>query len=278
MNKLKYISFDYIKALLLVFLFIYSIYFFMFPQEAFAMDPYEKMVSDECFKSDEDIRASFIISAKEDYTSHSGMYTYNTRRDEFDCLYPRGLVLDSNIINDSYDNKKYFDIPLTMICGESKNIEPGIYSGCIPRNIDGLLIWPERLAFHAEFVKDYTQVIAKDSNISSVSLGARVIDRVVDRFVFIYIKCQDINAHKYHWTIWEKSSMLKYWSYKDFKKRWDSETNVWSSIDENIRKDIIIEVKDLLGLKRVDESLRKSIRSEVEKLIHKTRPFSTSSF
>jgi hypothetical protein len=161
-----------------------------------------------------------------------------------------------------------------MICEESRNIElsPGIYSGCISRNIDGLLIWPERLAFHAEFIKDYTQVITKNSNISSVSLGARIIDR----FVFVYIKCQDINKHKYHWTIWERSSMVKYWSYKAFKKRWDSETNVWSNIDDNIRKDIIIEVKDLLGIKRVDKSIGKSIRTEVEKLISKTKPFSTS--
>jgi hypothetical protein len=50
---------------------------------------------------------------------------------------------------------------------------------------------------------------------------------------------------------------------------------VWSNIDENIRKDIIIEVKDLLGVKRLNGSVRKSVRSEVEKLIHKTRPFST---
>jgi hypothetical protein len=133
------------------------------------------------------------------------------------------------------------------------------------------LIWPERLSFQAEFVKDYTQVLIKDSNISSVSLGARIIDR----FVFVYIKCQDINKRKYHWTIWEKTHMVKYWSYKAFKKRWDNETNVWSNIDENIRKDIIIEVKDLLSIKRIDESLRKSVRSEVEKLVRKTKPFST---
>ena len=50
---------------------------------------------------------------------------------------------------------------------------------------------------------------------------------------------------------------------------------MWSNIDENIRKDIVIEVKNLLGIKRVSESQRKTVRSEVEKLIRKTRPFST---
>ena len=142
-----------------------------------------------------------------------------------------------------------------MIYEQSKNIElsRGVYYGCMSSNIDGLLIWPEHLAFHAEFAKDYTQVLAKDSSISSVSLGTKALDRVV----FVYIKCQDINNRKYHWTIWERIHLVKYWSYKAFKKRWDTETNVWSNIDDNIRKDIIIEVKDFLGIKRVDGSVRR---------------------
>jgi hypothetical protein len=39
MNKLKFIYFDY-RALLLIFIFIYFVYFSIFPQEAFAMDPH----------------------------------------------------------------------------------------------------------------------------------------------------------------------------------------------------------------------------------------------
>ena len=95
--------------------------------------------------------------------------------------------------------------------------------------------------------------------------------------VFVYIKCQDIYNNKYYWTIWEITHIAKYWSYKAFKKRWDNEINIWSNIDDNIRKDIIIEVKDLLGMKRIDKNLRKSVRTEIEKLIDKTEPFSTSS-
>lgn len=263
----KPFCFNNIQTLFLVFIFIlHVVYFIIFPYEAFAMDPYENIISDEDMYSDEDLQNSLIMSKKEDYTTYNGIYTYNTKLDMFESLYPNGIVPDYNIINDSYDNEKYFDIPITMIFEESKDIELGTYSGCISRNIDGLLIWPERLAFHTEFVKDYTQVLSKNSNIYSLSLGTRAIDR----FVFVYLKCQDINKHKYHWTIWERSSMIKYWSYKFFKRRWDSETNVWSNIDDNIRKDIIIEVKDLLGIKRVDRSLRKSIRTEVEKLVRKT--------
>jgi hypothetical protein len=39
----KFISFDYIRALILISFFIYSIYFFIYPQEAFAMDPEQEV-------------------------------------------------------------------------------------------------------------------------------------------------------------------------------------------------------------------------------------------
>jgi hypothetical protein len=91
------------------------------------MDPYmvfdEDMTSDEDKIYDVDVPGNLIISRKEDYTSYNGINTYNTRQDLFESLYPNGLVLDYNIINDPYDNQKYIDIPLTMIRGESKNIE-----------------------------------------------------------------------------------------------------------------------------------------------------------
>ena len=125
-----------------------------------------------------------------------------------------------------------------------------------------------------EFIKDYTQVIYPKSIISSVGLGTKTDGHHV---VFVYIECQDIYEYKYYWTIWERTHIAKYWSYKAFKKRWDNEINIWSNIDDNIRKDIIIEVKDLLGMKRVDKNIRKSVRTEIEKLIRKTEPFSTSS-
>jgi hypothetical protein len=159
-----------------------------------------------------------------------------------------------------------------MYYGESKNIDlsPGTYYNCNTRNIDGLIIWPERNLFHIEFIKDYTSVISEGSNISSVNLGVRTLFNQVK---FVYIKCQDTNNCKYHWTILERDALVKGWSYKIFKKRWDTETNIWSYIDENIRKDIIIEVKDILGMKRVDKSLRKSVRTEIEKLIRETKLF-----
>lgn len=294
----------YVAVFLIIFYLFALLLNIWFPHEAFCMDPFENITSEEDITSeegnmsdedlgsklriakndeyffsdeddisDEDVRSRLWIARRENYYSCKGYITDYTRLDILESLYPRGLPLDYNVINDSYDGEIYFDLPLTMIYGQSKNIDlsPGVYYGCMASNIDGLLIWPEHLPFQVEFAKDYTQVLAKDSNISSVSLGINILDRVV----FVYIKCQDINKRKYHWTIWERTHLTKYWSYKAFKKRWDTETNVWSNLDDNIRKDIIIEVKDLLGIKRVDGSVRKSVRSEVGKLIHKTKPFST---
>ena len=262
--------FNIIKSFLLVLILLLTFtiaYFIVFPHEAFAMDPYDDNINDD--------RVNWLMSVYHNYMAIYGERTIDTRPDWLRETYPRGIPVDYSIINDPYDNEKYFDIPLTMIWGESKNIDlsSGIYSGCISTDIDGLLIWPERHHFHTEFVKDYTQVLTKNSNITSISLGARTI---YNRVVFVYIKCQDINKRKYHWTIWERNERLKKWSYKTFKIRWDNETNIWSNIDEKIRNDIIIEIKDLLDVKTVDEKLRKSVRSEVEKLIRETKPFSNS--
>jgi hypothetical protein len=142
----KPFCFNNTQTLFLVFILffiLHIVYFIVFSHEAFAMDPYDDFFSDpEDTPSDEDVRARLIIARKENYVSYNGIYTYNNKLDIFESLYPNGIIPDPNIINDSFDNEKYFDIPLIMISGESKNIDlsPGIYSGCISRNIDGLLI------------------------------------------------------------------------------------------------------------------------------------------
>ena len=138
----KPFCFNHIQTLFFVFILFFIVYLIVFPHEAFCMDPYDNIISDEDMISDEDVRSRLIIARKETYMSYNGINTYNTRQDIIRSLYPRGIPLDSSIVNDSYDNEKYFDIPITMICGESNNVEllDGIYSGCISRNIDGLLI------------------------------------------------------------------------------------------------------------------------------------------
>src|ERR1700744_1686474 len=121
---------------LFLFFIIHIVYLIIFSHEAFCMDPYENITTDE------DVHSRLIISRKEEYISYSGNKTYNNRSDLFGSLYPNGLPLDYSIVNDYYDGENYFDIPLKMICGGSENmgLTPGIYSGCMSRNIDGLLI------------------------------------------------------------------------------------------------------------------------------------------
>src|SRR5947199_6864968 len=108
-NNIQTIFFIFI-----LFFILHIIYLIIFPHEAFAMSPYEDIFCDEDMTSDEDVHAKLIISKKEEYINHSGNKTYNNRLDLFRSLYPNGLYLDSNIVNDSYDGENYFDILITM--------------------------------------------------------------------------------------------------------------------------------------------------------------------
>lgn len=61
----KPFCFNNIQTLFLVFIFIlHVVYFIIFPYEAFAMDPYENIISDEDMYSDEDLQNSLIMSKK----------------------------------------------------------------------------------------------------------------------------------------------------------------------------------------------------------------------
>src|SRR3954469_24621952 len=101
----------YPAVIIIIFFILLLLFNIIYPYEAFAMDPYDNMTSDgdmssdEDMISDDDLRNRLIISRKETYTSYSGNKTYFTRGDLFDSLYPTGLLMDSSIINDSYDNE-----------------------------------------------------------------------------------------------------------------------------------------------------------------------------
>jgi hypothetical protein len=140
----KSFCFNNIQTLFFVFILffiLYIVYLMVFPHEAFCMDPYYNITSDEDIISDEDVRSRLIVSKKEGYMSYSGNKTYHTRQDLLESLYPRGVPpIDYNVINDYYDGEKYFDIPLTMIFPQNTELSAGVYSGCIAKNIDGLLI------------------------------------------------------------------------------------------------------------------------------------------
>ena len=111
MNKLKFISFNYIRALLLILIFIYFVYLFISPQEALAMDPYDIIRS---FNPDTYIPHELDgtpINDPDKYKYHSHnretYYPYNKKdQDLNDDKYPRFKELDSKPIYeiDSYPN------------------------------------------------------------------------------------------------------------------------------------------------------------------------------
>jgi hypothetical protein len=141
MSTKKLLCFYIIKIFFLVFtlfLTLNIIYLVVFPHEAFAMSP----PIDKDISSDYDVLAKSFITRNENYYSFNGISSRNNIIDLCRNLYPNGIPHDYSIDNDPYDGENYFDLPLTMYYGESKNIDlsPGTYYNCNTRNIDGLII------------------------------------------------------------------------------------------------------------------------------------------
>ena len=105
--------------------------------------------------------------------------------------------------------------------------------------------------------------------LSSLSLGIKTIN---NNIIFLYIKCKEIGGRKILWNIWDRNRG-KYASYTHFKRSWDSNTSIWSKIEEDVREDIRMQVEDLLGIKKIKRDLKRSVRKEVEKLLRDTHPF-----
>src|SRR6266480_7614688 len=108
MKKLKLISFNYIISLLLILIFIYSVYIFICPHEAFAMEPHDILRS---FNPDTYIYHEIDgtpINNTDKYKYHSHRDTYQSynknNQDLNDNKYPRFKELDSKPIYeiDSY--------------------------------------------------------------------------------------------------------------------------------------------------------------------------------
>jgi len=65
----------------------------------------------------------------------------------------------------------------------------------------------------------------------------------------IYIKYHDRAKRKLYWKVWEKNRG-NFSSYKDFKRDWDTNTDIWKEIKNELKKDIKSEVDGLLRTKR----------------------------
>jgi hypothetical protein len=152
-------------------------------------------------------------------------------------------------------------------------LDSGSIEGTISTDVDSVT-WHRRNHNNMEIIRDYCNYVDNFSKnkkgiLTKISL---CIKTTSNNITFICIKCNEIGKRKIIWTIWERNKS-KYDSYKEFKRSWDSNTSIWSSIKKDIREDTKAEVEDLLGIRNIKKDIRKSVREEVEKLLRERQPF-----
>jgi hypothetical protein len=101
-----------------------------------------------------------------------------------------------------------------------------------------------------EIIRDYCTYVDNISKKSILTKISLCVETTKNNITFIYLKCSGIGKRKILWAVWERNRG-KYDSYKEFKRSWDSNSNIWYSIKKDIRKDIRAEVEDLLGIKKL---------------------------
>lgn len=312
MNKLKFISFDYIKALLVIFIFVISFYLLISPQEVFAMEPDQCWVTNyyegkeylgpnayKYFHPDpapnidtiqSNVSKPYGTCIKDDWYEKNGPQISQSTHSTYE-LYSKPLYeLDGKpvykSINPSYDRDELHfwtpgqsirdDIPVHYHFepkGTTFELDADSYQGSISTYVDSVT-WHRRNHNNMEIIKDYCTYVDKfsknkNSILSKISLCVKTTR---NNIIFIYLKCNEVGKRKILWTIWERDRS-KYDSYKEFKRSWDSNSSIWSTIKKDIKEEIRAEVEDLLGVKKIKKDIKKTVRGEVEKLLRERQPF-----
>ncbi len=153
-------------------------------------------------------------------------------------------------------------------------LDASSYQGSISTNVD-TVTWHRRNHNNMEIIRDYCIYVDNFSKnkkglLTKISL---CIETTKNNIIFLYLKCNEKGKRKILWTIWERNRN-KYDSYKEFKRNWDSNSSILSTIKKDIKEEIREEVEDLLGIRKIKKDMRKTVRSEVEKLLRESRPFS----
>jgi len=157
--------------------------------------------------------------------------------------------------------------------GTTFELDSGSIEGTISTDVD-IVTWHRRNHNNIEIIRDYCTYVDNFSKnkkgiLSKISLCVKTTK---NNITFLYLKCDEIGKRKILWTIWERNRS-KYDSYKEFKRSWDSNSSILSSIKKDIREEIRKEVEDLLGVRKIKKEIRRSVRSEVEKLLRESHPF-----
>lgn len=91
----------------------------------------------------------------------------------------------------------------------------------------------------------------------------------------VYVKYHDVSKRKFFWTVWEKNRG-SYGSYKEFKESWDSNTKIWKTIRQDIKRDLKSEFRNFLDAKD-DKRLDTGARVMISDLLREQNPFNRPS-
>ena len=90
-------------------------------------------------------------------------------------------------------------------------------------------------------------VVPKQGVLGKVKLGFKYLDEKMHNVDRVYVTFKDKSKRKFVWTLWEKKTG-NYVSYEDFKNSWDPKTNVWSEIKARTRKDMRMDIENMLDV------------------------------
>lgn len=265
------------KAIFLLFIFlslILIIFNIWFPHEAFAMEPSKDWVTDYYGKK------QYVGPDAYGYFNNC---TLSTQQHD-DIISDNPVELDGRALNKHVCKPEHKELNLWIEGHGITGDNPVIYELPSPR-VDVIFeldadhyedtistsMNSTRFNEAIEFVRNYKVLTdyPKHGILTSISLGVKTTKNNIR---YIYIKYQEIGRRKILWNIWDKNSG-KYESYKHFKRHWDEDTSIFTTIRKDIRENITSEVEDLLGVKKINKNLKRSVRTEVEKLLRETRPF-----
>lgn len=203
---------------------------------------------------------------------------------------------DPNLSNNTDSIESSYELTATYMPGNTNSNQVHKNTGLInnPRPLgtfyeDGNNInWTEERNkifnnYHNQGYSSKEVVVPKKGLLGKVKLGFKYLDDKMNNIDTVYVSFRDKKKRKFVWTLWEKNSG-NYESYEDFKSSWNPKTSIWGQIKERTRKDMRMDIENMLGVSRTTKTLGSTTKSaiqpasskttgEVNNLIRKNNPF-----
>ena len=112
-------------------------------------------------------------------------------------------------------------------------------------------------------------IVPKKGVLGKVKVGFKYLDKKRLDIDSVYVSFRDKSRRKFIWTLWEKNSGL-YESYQDFKDSWNPNTSIWSEIKNRTRKDMRMDIENMLGVNKNTKTLGNTTMKNIKPSSYKT--------